>query len=82
MSEALHTNQAAQASGQDSGQEADFTRAHEAPVHVLFVGPELAGTHAIFKRRDEIVRCDHVANVTDALTVALMQAETRAFDCI
>ncbi|MEO1420893.1 MAG: hypothetical protein AAFU66_08080, partial [Pseudomonadota bacterium] len=62
--------------------EAGFSRAAEEPVHVLFVGSELAGTHAIFKRRDEIVRCDHVANVTDALTVALMQAETRAFDCI
>ncbi|MEL6966390.1 MAG: hypothetical protein AAGM04_03315 [Pseudomonadota bacterium] len=57
-------------------------RAPQVPVHVLFAGANLSGTHAIFKRKDEVVRCDHVQTVAQAYAVADYQANVRPFDCI
>ncbi len=57
-------------------------RREEKPVHVLFVGRSLAGMKRVFKRQDEVVRCDHAADMADAVTMIETQAAIRPFDCI
>ncbi|MEM8749147.1 MAG: hypothetical protein AAGF28_02520 [Pseudomonadota bacterium] len=57
-------------------------RRAEQPVHVLFVGAALAGTKSIFKRRDEVVRCEHAPTPAIALDMITTQAQSRPFDCV
>ena len=58
------------------------SRRSQNPAHVLFVGKSLEGTKAIFKRKDEIVRCEHSNSVHEALELIAQQAAIRPFDCI
>ena len=57
-------------------------RKSQNPARVLFVGKSLAGTKAIFKRKDEIVQCEHSYSVREACTLIEQQTENQPFDCI
>lgn len=58
------------------------SRKSQNPAHVLFVGKSLAGTKAIFKRKDEIVRCEHSYSVNEASELIKKQSASEPFDCI
>ncbi len=58
------------------------SRKSQSPAHVLFVGKSLAGTKAIFKRKDEIVRCEHSYSIREAVELIEKQASDQPFDCI
>ncbi len=57
-------------------------RKSQNPAHVLFVGKSLAGTKAIFKRKDEIVHCEHSYTVREAAELIDQQAGSKPFDCV
>ena len=58
------------------------SRKSQNPAHVLFVGKSLAGTKAIFKRKDEIVRCEHSYSIREAVALIEQESASQPFDCI
>lgn len=57
-------------------------RQDQKEIHVLFVGPALAGTKNVFQRDEDPVRCDHAHGVEDAMELLTERAKSIPFDCV
>jgi len=57
-------------------------RRDQKEIHVLFVGPALAGTKNVFQRDDDPVRCEHAFGSEQAMVLLAERMNTVPFDCV
>ncbi len=53
-------------------------RAHQAPLKVMFVGPDLAGVTGIFRRGDEPIEVEHASSLSELQDLL----DSHSYDCV